>query len=308
MSRKRRGKAINGWLVIDKPLGATSAAVVAQARRTTGAARVGHCGTLDPLATGILPLAFGEATKTVSYAMERPKRYRFVIRWGEARTTDDAEGAILETSVRRPTRDEIASVLDQFTGEVEQVPPIYSAIKVGGRRAYDLARAGEPVKLEPRIVRIDSLELLRVLDADHAEFDVSAGKGAYMRGLARDLARALGTVGHLAELRRTRVGPFSEEHAISLEKLAALGHSAALENHLLPIETALDDIPVLAMTEQEARHLRHGRAVPVLPVASRSPLKNVTKGAVVCAMTEGKLVALARIAGGKIRPVRVLNL
>jgi tRNA pseudouridine55 synthase len=308
MSRKRRGKAINGWLVIDKPLGTTSAAVVAQARRITGAARVGHCGTLDPLATGILPLAFGEATKTVSYAMERPKHYRFVIRWGEARTTEDAEGAVVETSARRPTRDGIASVLDQFTGEIEQVPPIFSAIKVGGRRAYALARAGEPVKLESRIVRIDSLELLRVLDADHAEFDVSAGKGAYMRSLARDLARALGTVGHLAELRRTRVGPFSEEHAISLEILAALGHSAALESHLLPIETALDDIPALAMTEQEARHLRHGRAVPVLPVASRSPLTNVIKGAVVCAMTEGKPVALARIAGGEIRPVRVLNL
>ena len=308
MSRKRRGKAINGWLVIDKSRGATSAAVVAQVRRMTGAARVGHCGTLDPLATGVLPLAFGEATKTVSYAMDRPKLYRLVIRWGEARATEDAEGAVIETSTRRPARDEIASVLDQFTGEVEQVPPIFSAIKVAGRRAYDLARAGEPVKLAPRIVRIESLKLLRVLDADHAEFEVTAGKGAYMRSLARDLALALGTVGHLAELRRTRVGPFSEENAISLEKLAALGHSAPFESHLLPIETALDDIPALALTEQEARHLRHGRAVPVLPVASRSPLKNVTKGAIVCAMTEGKPVALARIAGGEIRPVRVLNL
>ncbi|MDP6602797.1 MAG: tRNA pseudouridine(55) synthase TruB [Rhodospirillales bacterium] len=308
MGRRRGGKAINGWLVVDKPRGTTSAAVVALARRTIGAARVGHCGTLDPLATGVLPLAFGEATKTVSYAMERPKHYRFVIRWGEARATEDAEGAVTETSAGRPTREEIARVLDQFTGEIEQIPPVFSAIKVGGRRAYDLARAGESVKLEPRIVRIESLKLSRVLDVDHAEFDVCAGKGAYMRSLARDLARALGTVGHLAELRRTRVGPFLEEHAISLEILAALGHSAALENHLLPIETALDDIPALAMTEQEARHLRHGRAVPVLPVASRSPLKNVTKGAVVCAMTEGKPVALARIAGGEIRPLRVLNL
>lgn len=308
MARKRRGDPVHGWLVIDKPLGLSSAAVVSRARKIFNAAKVGHGGTLDPLATGLLPLAFGEATKTVAYAMDGAKRYRFTARWGEARTTDDAEGAVTATSSARPNADEIRTVLGEFTGDIEQVPPIYSAIKVDGKRAYALARADEAVELAPRTIHIDAIELISVIDADHAEFGVTSGKGAYMRGLARDIALRLGTVGHISALRRTAVGPFTEEDAISLDKLEALGHSAAAFEVLRPVETVLDDIPALAMTESEARRLRSGQAVSALQVAKRSPLRDLTQGSVVCAMAEGKPVALARFEGGEIRPFRVLNL
>ena len=308
MSRRRRGTPIHGWLVLDKPAGMTSAGVVGKVRRLTGAAKVGHAGTLDPLATGILPLALGEATKTVAYVMDDTKDYRFTVRWGEARASDDGEGEVTKTSRHRPSEAEIRAVLDRFTGDIDQVPPAYSAVKVGGRRAYALARADAAPELKSKRVRIDRLALVSVPDADHARFEAVTGKGTYMRSLARDMAVALGTVGHVAALRRTRVGPFGEERAISLDKLEELGHSAALLDRLLPVETALDDIPALALTEAEARDLRHGRPVPVLPVASRSPLKNVAQNAVVCAMAGGRPVALARIKGGEIRPLRVLNL
>ncbi|MDA0238445.1 MAG: tRNA pseudouridine(55) synthase TruB [Proteobacteria bacterium] len=308
MARKRRGDPVHGWLVIDKPLGLSSAAVVSRARRLFNAAKVGHGGTLDPLATGLLPLAFGEATKTVSYAMDGTKRYRFTARWGEARATDDAEGEVTGTSSARPSEDEIRAVLGDFTGDIEQVPPIYSAIKVDGRRAYDLARADAVVELAPRTIHIDAIELISIIDADHAEFGVTSGKGAYMRGLARDIALRLGTVGHISALRRTAVGPFTEQDAISLDKLEALGHSAAAFEVLRPVETVLDDIPALAMTESEARRLKSGQAVSALQVAKRSPLRDITQGSVVCAMAEGKPVALARFEGGEIRPFRVLNL
>ena len=282
--------------------------MVSRARRLFNAAKVGHGGTLDPLATGLLPLAFGEATKTVSYAMDGTKRYRFTARWGEARATDDAEGEVTGTSSARPSEDEIRAVLGDFTGDIEQVPPIYSAIKVDGRRAYDLARADAVVELAPRTIHIDAIELISIIDADHAEFGVTSGKGAYMRGLARDIALRLGTVGHISALRRTAVGPFTEQDAISLDKLEALGHSAAAFEVLRPVETVLDDIPALAMTESEARRLKSGQAVSALQVAKRSPLRDITQGSVVCAMAEGKPVALARFEGGEIRPFRVLNL
>ena len=308
MSFKRRGAAIHGWLVVDKPAGMTSAGAVAKVRRLTGAAKVGHAGTLDPLATGVLPLALGEATKTVAYVMDESKYYHFTVRWGEARASDDGDGEVTAVSQVRPSEAEIKAVLERFTGILDQVPPVYSAIKVDGRRAYALARANAAPELQPRRVRIDSLALLAVPDADHARFEAVTGKGAYMRSLARDMAVALGTVGYVAALRRTRVGPFTEALAISLDNADELGHSAALLDLLLPVETALDDIPALALTEAEAQDLRHGRPVPVLPVASRSPLKNVAQDAVVCAMAGGKPVALARIKGGEIRPLRVLNL
>ena len=308
MGRKRRGLPIHGWMVIDKPPAMTSAAVVGKVRRLTGAAKIGHGGTLDPLATGVLPLALGEATKTVAYAMDGIKIYLFTVRWGEARSTDDSEGGVTAESPVRPSAEAITAVLERFTGDIEQVPPDFSAVKVGGRRAYALARAEQPLELQPRRVHIEAISLVGMPDADHAEFQVASGKGAYMRALARDLAEALGTVGHIAVLRRTAVGPFSETQAISLDNLAALGHSAALAEHLLPVETALDDIPALALTEAEAQRLRRGQPVPVLPVASRSPLEDIYLGAVVCAKAGGKPVALARIEGGEIRPVRVLNL
>ena len=307
MARKRKGQKIDGWLIVDKPIGLTSAAVVGKVRRALDAAKVGHGGTLDPLASGVLPLAFGEATKTVSFVMDGSKVYRFAIRWGEARSTEDAEGAVVATSAVRPDEALLRSVLGDFTGEIEQVPPVYSAIKVDGQRAYALARADLPVELAPRKVMIESLRLVAMPDVDHAEFEATCGKGAYMRSLGRDIALALGTVGHLSSLRRTAVGPFSEKNAISLEKALTLGHSAPLAEELLPIETALDDIPVLALTEAEARRMGHGQAIPVLPVAIRSPRQAVTQGAVVCVMSAGKPVALARISGGEIRPLRILN-
>jgi tRNA pseudouridine55 synthase len=307
MPRKGR-RDINGWLVIDKPAGPTSAAIVGKLRKLTNAAKVGHGGTLDPLATGILPLAFGEATKTVSFAMDGRKSYRFTVRWGEARSTEDAEGEVTATSDHRPDGAAIRAVLSRFIGEIEQVPPAFSAIKVDGRRAYQLARADQPVALKPRRVTIERLDLVEIVDADHAVFEADVGKGTYIRSLGRDISQALSTVGHLAALRRTRVGPFAEKDAISLESAMDLGHSARLAEVMLPVATALDDIPVLALTEAEARRLGHGQAVPVLAAALRSPLTSLSQGAVVCAMTEGKPVALARISGGELRPVRVLNL
>lgn len=308
MGRKHRGKAIHGWIIIDKPGGLSSNAVVGRVRRLTGAAKVGHAGTLDPMATGVLPMALGEATKIVSYLMDGAKAYRFTVRWGEQRNTDDAEGEVVATSDARPAKEQILVVLGNFIGDIEQVPPVFSAIKIEGKRAYALARADQAPEMKPRTIHIEDLKLLSVVDADHAEFEAVSGKGAYMRSLARDLGTALGTVGHIAQLRRIAVGPFDEKQAISLDKLESLRHSAPLSEHLLPVETVLDDIPALALTETEARKLSQGQAIPVLPVASRSPLKNIGQGDVVRVMAEGRLVALAKINGGEIRPFRVMNL
>ncbi len=308
MGRKRRGQVVNGWLIIDKPSGMTSAHVVARVRRMLDVAKIGHGGTLDPLATGILPLALGEATKTVSYVMDGQKSYRFTTRWGEARDTDDADGQIIATSDVRPTADAIKAALPAFRGEISQIPPDYSAIKVDGARAYDLAREGEKLDLIPRIARIDRFDLVAQPDADSAVFEVSCGKGTYMRSLARDLARAVGTHGHITQLRRTKSGPFAEKDAISLEKLEELRNSAPAADLVRPVETALDDIPALAMTEDEARRLQCGQSISALTVARRTPLKDIGLGTVFCAMAEGKPIALARFEGGELRPIRVLNL
>lgn len=308
MGRRRRGVPVHGWLVIDKPAGVTSAAVVAAVRRVTQAAKVGHGGTLDPLATGVLPIALGEATKTVSYVMDGSKIYRFTIRWGEQRNTDDAEGDVVKVSDLRPTEDAIRAVLLRFVGEIDQVPPIFSAVKVAGQRAYALARAEMPVELEPRTVHVEGIELIAMPDADHAVFEVTAGKGTYMRALARDLAVALGTVGHVAALRRNSVGSFTESAAIPLDKIDSLGHSDGLKEHLLPVGAALDGIPALNLTEAEGRRLQRGQPVAVLPVASRSSIKHLSRDAVFCAMAMGRPVALATVKGGEIRALRVLNL
>ena len=308
MARRRRGIALHGWLVLDKPYGMSSGQAVGAVRRLTGAAKVGHGGTLDPLASGILPIALGEATKTVAFAMAGHKTYRFALRWGEARSTDDVEGEIVATSQVRPSDAEIRAALPRFTGTIAQVPPAYSALKLGGRRAYAMARAGEAVELAPREVEILSLELVAAPDPDHAEFEMVTGKGAYVRALGRDLARALGTVAHVAALRRLAVGPFTLDLAISLDKLEALGHSPAAFEHLLPLETALDDIPALALTEAEAHRLRHGQPViPLLP-AEQARLAQLGNGALIRAKDGTALVALAEIADGALRPVRVINL
>jgi len=313
MARKRRGRPISGWLVLDKPLDVTSTQAVNIARRLLDAAKAGHAGTLDPLASGVLPIAFGEATKTVPFAMERAKHYRFTIRWGEQRDTDDAEGAVVATSEVRPDEESIRAVLPRFVGEIEQVPPTYSAIKVQGERAYDLARDGAPVALAARTVRIDALRLVGLPDPDHAEFEAECGKGGYMRALARDLAVALGTVGHLSALRRVRVGPFSLDGAVTLDQLEELAAQAAAERVLLPVKAPLDDIPAVALTEPEAHRLRSGQAVALLRRSDRDRLARLnaeqTAGEpVVLAVVGERPVALVRLEGAELRPVRVLNL
>jgi tRNA pseudouridine55 synthase len=308
VTRKRRGQPVHGWLALDKPVGVSSARAVAVVRRLFDAEKAGHGGTLDPLASGILPVALGEATKTVAWAMAARKTYRFTVCWGEARETDDAEGAVAAVSDRRPTHGDISAALPAFTGEISQRPPAYSALKVAGRRAYALARGGEAVGLEARPVRVESLRLLGLPDRDHAEFEAEVGKGTYIRALGRDLALSLGTVGHISALRRTRVGPFHEGHAISLDKLTSLGHSPAPFEHLLPVETALDDIPALALTEAEAARLRCGQAVLPLRPIDRAFMLELGNGQRIRATCGTKLVALAEIADGALRPVRVLNL
>src|ERR1700674_70194 len=211
MARRKKGKAIHGWLVLDKPAGMTSTQAVGAVRRLFGARKAGHGGTLDPLASGVLPIALGEATKTVPFVMDGRKEYRFTLRFGEARATEDAEGEVIATSDLRPTDEAIRSALPAFVGDIEQVPPAFSALKIEGKRAYDLARAGEPVDLKPRRVLIERLALLGRPDTDHADFVVSCGKGTYIRSLGRDLELSLGTVGHLSALRRTAVGPLRED-------------------------------------------------------------------------------------------------
>jgi tRNA pseudouridine55 synthase len=308
MARRRKGQPINGWVILDKPLGMTSTQAVGAVRRLFDANKAGHGGTLDPLATGLLPIALGEATKTVSYVMDGRKISRFTVCWGEARSTDDAEGPVTARSDRRPTAAEIEAVLPRFQGEISQVPPAFSAIKVEGERAYDLARAGETVDLAARLIWIERLSLVSQPDADHAEFEVVSGKGAYMRSLARDLGLALGTVAHVSALRRIAVGPFTESQAISLESLKALGHIPPASGHLLPVETALDDIPALPLTDAEALRLRSGQSIGLLRASDRERLGAIRSGDLVCAMAGGKPVALARLEAGDLRPLRVLHL
>jgi tRNA pseudouridine55 synthase len=308
MARRKKGQKVDGWVILDKPAGITSTAAVAAVKRLFDAQKAGHGGTLDPLATGILPIALGEATKTVPFVMDGEKLYRFTLKFGEARATDDAEGAVTAQSDRRPDDAEIQAVLPRFIGEIDQTPPAFSAIKVAGERAYDLARDGQEVELQPRKVRIDDLRLVERPDPDHAVFEVKCGKGTYMRALARDLAQALGTVGYVAALRRLGVGPFAEAGAISLDPLKALGHSPAAFKHVLPIETALDDIPALALTATEAIRLRSGQPVGLLHRQDRDRIRGFSPGGMVCAMSEGRLVALTRFEAGELVPVRVMNL
>lgn len=299
---------IHGWLVLDKPLGMTSGRAVGRVRRLFGVAKAGHAGTLDPLATGILPIALGEATKTVAWAMAGAKTYRTRVAFGEERSTDDAEGHVTRTSAVRPDPAAVEAALAAFVGWIEQVPPVFSAIKVAGRRAYRLARAAETVVLAPRRVEIRSLRLVGVPGPDAVDLEVVTGKGVYIRSLARDLARRLGTVGHVAALRRVRVGPFGETAAISLDMLEALTHSPALRAHLLPVETALVDIPALALTEEEALRLRHGQGVASARSEEPGSTPPLPEGAIAYAVSAGRVVALTELRDGMIRPVRVLNL
>ncbi|MSP94914.1 MAG: tRNA pseudouridine(55) synthase TruB [Alphaproteobacteria bacterium] len=314
MARKRKGSPVHGWVVLDKPRGITSTQAVSRVRRLFDAQKAGHAGTLDPLATGVLAIALGEATKTVPYAMDGDKLYRFTARWGEARDTDDAEGKVVARSDARPSESQIGAAIPGFVGEIMQVPPAYSAIKVDGERAYDLAREGEEVVLEARPIHIHAARLVDMPDPDHAIFEVACGKGSYIRAWVRDLALALGTVGHVVQLRRLKVGPFTEETAISLEKLEALGHSPAALEHLRPIATALDGIPALAVTEPDSVRLRSGNAILIrAPQFARLTEGQADAGANLQGLTvylstaRGEPVALAEVAQGELRPFRVFN-
>ncbi len=266
MSRRRHGRMINGWLILDKPVGLTSNAAAQRVRRSLQAAKAGHGGALDPLASGILPVAFGEATKTVPFIMEGFKSYDFTVRWGEARDSDDAQGEIIETSEIRPSKTDIRSHLSAFIGMTEQIPPRVSAIKINGRRAYQLARTGQDIALAPRPVMIKHVALIDCPDGDHARFHLVCGKGCYVRSLARDLARCLGTVGHVTALRRTRVGPFGVADALSLDWFESLRHKG--EEHLLPVESVLDSVPVVSVDPAQAVLLRHGQALATFRLAA----------------------------------------
>jgi len=305
--KKRDKRDVHGWVVLDKPIGMTSTHAVSIIKRLFQARRCGHAGTLDPLASGCLPIALGEATKTVPFVMDGRKLYRFTIRWGEERDTDDAEGRVVETSEARPTPEAIRALLPAYTGIIQQVPPRYSAIKIEGERAYDLARDGETVELAPRPVEIARLELTATPDPDHAVLEAECGKGTYVRSLARDLGRGLGCFGHVSALRRVAVGPFTEQTMISLEDLEALCHRAAagegsLADALMPVETALDDIPALAVGRADAARLQRGQAV--LLRGRDAPIFHGSAYVTV----EGHLLALAEVEHGEIVPKRVFNL
>jgi tRNA pseudouridine55 synthase len=304
---KKQKRDVHGWIVLDKPVGMTSTHAVAIVKRLFTAKRAGHAGTLDPLASGSLPIALGEATKTVPYVVDGRKTYVFSVRWGEERDTDDAEGRVVETSARRPDRSTIEAALPHYVGTIEQVPPRFSAIKIDGERAYDLARDGEAVEIAPRAVTIHRLDLVDIPDADHAVVAAECGKGTYVRALARDIGRALGALGHVCALRRNRVGPFTESDMISLERLESLCHRAAagegnLADTLLPVETALDDIPALAVSPADAARLHRGQAVLL-----RGRDAAIVRGTVQVAAS-GQLVAIAEIDRGEIVPKRVFNL
>jgi tRNA pseudouridine55 synthase len=304
---KRDKRDVHGWLVLDKPVGMTSTHAVSVVKRLFSAKRAGHAGTLDQLASGALPIALGEATKTVPFVMDGRKIYQFTVRWGEERDTDDAEGRVAETSEQRPTPDAIRALLPSYTGTIQQVPPRYSAIKIEGERAYDLARDGETVELAPRPVEISRLELVATPDPDHAVLHAECGKGTYVRSLARDMGRALGCFGHVSALRRVAVGSFGPETMILLEQLEAVCHRAAageasLAGALMPVETALDDIPALAVSRADAARLSRGQAVLL-----RGRDAPNFRGPVYVTVS-GQLLALAELDHGEIVPKRVFNL
>lgn len=309
MSRRKRGLAVHGWVCLDKPLGMGSTQAVSAVRRLFDANKAGHAGTLDPLASGILPIALGEATKTVPFMMEARKVYRFEIEWGASTDSVDREGAVVARSDVRPTVEQVKAALPAFVGEIEQVPPAFSAIRVDGQRAYDLAREGVEVALKARPVVIHSAEVAGARDADHVEIVIETGKGVYVRSMARDLAAALGAEGHVSLLRRERVGPFDLENAVTLDSLEQMVHRGAASEGLLPVATALDDIPEQAVTDQDAFQLRQGRPIVLLPRQVETLKTRLREGSrTVSAFQDGTLVALCSMRAGRLEPDRVFNL
>jgi tRNA pseudouridine55 synthase len=308
MGRRRKGRAVSGWIVLDKPDGLGSTQAVSRVRRAFDAQKAGHAGTLDPLATGILPIALGEATKTVPFLMDADKAYRFTVAWGAETATFDREGSVTATSDVRPTPDAVAAALQTFVGEIQQVPPAYSAIKVDGERAYDLAREGIEVDLAPRAVVIHEARLIASPDKAHSEIEIVCGKGVYVRALARDLAAVLGAHAHVSALRRTRVGPFSEPRAVALDIVQELCDRGAGSEVLLPVETALDDIPALAVTAEDAFRLSQGRPIVLLPRQVETLKARLAASRTVLAMHGGAAAAICEMRAGQLRPVRVFNL
>ena len=309
MGRQKKGDPIHGWVCLDKPLGMGSTEAVTRVRRLFNARKAGHAGTLDPLASGILPIALGEATKTVSQMMEAQKVYRFTINWGVSTASVDREGEVIGRSNVRPPVEAVRAALPAFVGEIDQTPPRFSAIKVDGQRAYDLARDGTEFELASRRVTIHEAAVSASPDADHVEITIRTGKGVYVRSLARDLALALGAEGHVSALRRERVGPFSTDNAVALDILADLVHRDAALEGLLPVATALDDIPELAVTDQDAFSLRQGRPIVLLPRQVETLRSRLREGSRTVSAFQGQtLVALCEMRAGRLEPDRVFNL
>lgn len=309
MARRKRGQPVHGWVCLDKPFEMGSTEAVTRIRRLFDAQKAGHAGTLDPLASGVLPIALGEATKTVPFMMEAQKVYRFTINWGVSTDSVDREGEIVARSDLRPTMEQVTAALPAFVGEIDQVPPAFSAIKVDGQRAYDLAREGVEVELKARRVIVHSAEVSAAPDPDHVEIVIRTGKGVYVRSLARDLARALGAEGHVSALRRERVGPFSTENAVTLDSLEEMVHRGAASEGLLPVATALDDIPELAVTDQDAFSLRQGRPIVLLPRQVETLKARLPDGSRTVSAFQGQtLVALGQLRAGRLEPDRVFNL
>ncbi|GAA0196965.1 tRNA pseudouridine55 synthase [Brevundimonas nasdae] len=309
MGRKKKGDIVDGWVCLDKPFEMGSTEAVSRIRRLFNAQKAGHAGTLDPLASGILPIALGEATKTVPMMMEAQKVYRFTINWGVSTDSVDREGEIIGRSDVRPTVDQVKAALPGFVGEIDQTPPRFSAIKVDGARAYDLARDGVEFELQARRVTIHSAEVTDAPDADHVEITIRTGKGVYVRSLARDLAAVLGAEGHVSALRREQVGPFSTENAVTLDSLEEMVHRSAASEGLLPVATALDDIPELAVTDQDAFSLRQGRPIVLLPRQVETLKDRLRDGSRTVSAFQGQtLIALCQLRAGRLEPDRVFNL
>jgi tRNA pseudouridine55 synthase len=301
MGRRRKGRDVSGWVLVDKPAGITSTSVVNKLRWAFDAKKAGHAGTLDPDATGLLPVALGEATKTIAYLGDALKGYDFDVRWGAQTTTDDASGEVIGTSDTRPTDAEIEAALPAFTGDIRQVPPQFSAVKVDGARAYDLARDGETMELSARDLYVDELTLVARPDPDHASLRFVCGSGGYVRAIARDLGQTLGCLGHVVSLRRTWVGPFDIEAAVTLDEVERLAKSPEIDALLAPVSLALSDLPELKATDEGAARLRNGNPGHVLP----GP---VEYGDLAWASHGGQPLAIGRFRAGELHPERVFNL
>jgi len=298
MARKRKGRDISGWLVVDKPAGITSTSVVNKVRWALEAKKAGHAGTLDPEATGVLAVALGEATKTVPYITDALKAYHFTVRLGQATNTDDTEGEVIATSDARPSDDEIIAALPQFLGDIMQVPPKFSAVKIDGQRAYKLARDGEDVELAARPLWVEELLLVDRPDADHVTLEMTCGKGGYVRSIARDLGASLGCHGHVRELRRVWSGPFDVENGLTLDRIEELARTPELDTHILPLEIGLADLPELKCTPEGAAKLRNGNPGMVLAAT-------VEYGDEAWASLDGEAVAVGTYKAGELHPSRV---